>query len=112
MKSVILKNTIGSCIMENLKVTCSETNTHIESSYKIRKTRDMMRFLVSVRRGVSHDMAVWNRSIRSQIIEWQAHNIAYMLHFFRKRAKDLDLEFPKKRLQWACFCVASWFYPF
>ena len=46
--------------MEALKVTCTETNTHIEASYKVRKTGDMVRFLVSVRRESAQEMAIGN----------------------------------------------------
>ena len=96
--------------MEALKVTCTETNTHIEASYKVRKTGDMVRFLVSVRRESAQEMAIWQRSLRSQVVEWRAHNLAYLLHLYRRRAQDLDLEFPQKWYQRACYYVASWIY--
>ncbi len=96
--------------MEKLDIIFSETNTHITNSYKVKNTRAIIRRVLSARREASPDMAVNKRSVKSQVIEWRAHNLSYYLHLFRKRTVDIDLEYPQKPMQRACYAIASLFY--
>lgn len=74
-------------------ISVSENNTHIEDSYKITKNKVMYNILNQIRISNIHNrnLAIFNRSLKSMIIEWRAHNLLYKLHICRERTRNVDL---------------------
>ena len=70
----------------------------------------MVAFLTQLRENASTDMAINQRSMKSLVAEWRAHNFFYELHVFRSRTRDVDIE---RHQNWwrEAFCrVVSFFY--
>ena len=85
-------------------------NTHINDSISVRSKEEMRDYLRQVRESVSPEMAVCRRDIESMVREWRSHNLFYLLHVFRSRTKDVDLELKQSRPR-ELFCrVVSFFY--
>lgn len=88
----------------------SRENTHILDSNLVRSKADMRRYLQEVRSKASPDMAVCRRDMESMVREWRAHNFFYLIHVFRSRTKDVDLELQQCWYR-ELFCgVVSFFY--
>ena len=96
--------------MEITNATTTPTNTHITDSCLV-KSKDAMRaYLEGLRETVDPEMAVNQRDIESQVREWRSHNLFYLLHVFRSRTKDVDLELHQTWYR-ELFCrVVSFFY--
>ena len=85
-------------------------NTHINDSISVRSKAEMRDYLQQVRESVSPEMAVCRRDIESMVREWRSHNFFYLIHVFRSRTKDVDLEL-KQAWPRELFCrVVSFFY--
>ena len=69
----------------------SPTNTHIMDSYKVKSKADMREYLQRLR-DLTIDYAVNRRDLESMVREWRSHNLFYLLHIFRSRTRDVDLE--------------------
>lgn len=69
----------------------SPTNTHILDSYKVKSKADMREYLQRLR-DLTIDYAVNRRDLESMVREWRSHNLFYLLHIFRNRTRDVDLE--------------------
>lgn len=75
-----------------LKVNATETNTHIENSYKVKSLSDMCEVLKLIKKECkSKKLAINKLSIDSMIDEWRVHNLLYDFHIQRSRTKDVDL---------------------
>lgn len=63
-------------------------NVHIEDSYKIKDKDKQIKILEYLHKSYS-----WfkERSIKSYLREWRAHNRLYKLGLFRRHTKDVDL---------------------
>lgn len=80
--------------------TYTENNVHIEDSCTVAK-KDMEGALLAIH--IAHpELAVWQRSIKSLKREWLSHNFLYALGLFRRRTKDIDLNYP---LSWIVECA-------
>ena len=96
--------------MQTGKAIISPTNTHILDSYLIRSKAAIRAYLQALREQSSPEMAVNRRDLESQVREWRSHNLFYMLHIFRNRTKDVDLELQQIWYR-ELFCrVVSFFY--
>ena len=85
------------------------TNTHILDSYKVKSKEEMREYLQRLR-DLCIDRAVNLRDMESMVREWRSHNFFYLIHVFRNRTKDVDLEL---RQTWyrELFCrVVDFFY--
>lgn len=92
----------------NAKTT--PTNTHIYDSYLIRSKAAIRAYLQALREQASPEMAVNQRDLESQVREWRSHNFFYLIHVFRSRTKDVDLELQQSWYR-ELFCrVVSFFY--
>ena len=92
----------------NAKTT--PTNTHIFDSYLIRSKAAIRAYLQGLREQSSPEMAVNQRDLESQVREWRSHNFFYLIHVFRSRTKDVDLELQQSWYR-ELFCrVVSFFY--
>ena len=90
-------------------ITTAE-NTHILDSVMVRSKEDMRAFLQALRAQSSPDMAVCRRELESMVREWRSHNFFYIIHVFRSRTKDVDLELQQTWYR-ELFCrVVSFFY--
>lgn len=69
----------------------SPTNTHILDSYKVKSKAEMREYLQRLR-DLTIDYAVNRRDLESMVREWRSHNLFYLLHIFRNRTRDVDLE--------------------
>ncbi len=70
----------------------------------------MRLYLQAVRARTTSDMAVYQRDVESMVREWRAHNFFYLIHVFRSRTKDVDLELSQPWYR-ELFCrVVSFFY--
>ena len=96
--------------MDIANAITSPTNTHIVDSCTVQNKAEMRQYLAQVREAVSEDMAVNQRDMESMVREWRSHNFFYMLHVFRSRTKDVDLEL--QQTWWReLFCrVVDFFY--
>lgn len=79
-------------MMDISKAKTTATNTHILDSYLVRSKESIRAYLQALREQASPEMAVNKRDLESQVREWRSHNLFYMLHVFRSRTKDVDLE--------------------
>ena len=72
-----------------MRITYSETNTHIEDSYKAKNLNLEVMTIIRERhfRGFKS-----TRTFDSYVREWRGHNRLYKLHLFRKHTKDVDLD--------------------
>ena len=86
-------------------------NIHIEDSYKIKTLNDMYSRLAKEELLDSTSL-VWNRSRKSLIREWRAHNLLYELHISRSRTKDVDLDYPAHWYTDVVYFVLSCLYPY
>lgn len=75
------------------RLDCSENNTHIEESYRVKKRKDMKEFLKTVKLELRGDegYAIFKRSEASMIREWRVHNLFYSLGIAKERTRDVDL---------------------
>lgn len=90
--------------------TMQENNTHILDSYMVKTKEDMRVYLKKLRDLGMEQMAVNRRDVESMVREWRAHNFFYIIHVFRNRTKDVDLEL-KQTWPRELFCyVVSFFY--
>lgn len=78
--------------MDIANAITSPTNTHIVDSCQIRSKADIRAYLQELRDASPEEMAVNRRDLESMVREWRSHNLFYMLHVFRSRTKDVDLE--------------------
>ena len=90
--------------------TTTPENTHILDSALVKSKEDMRSYLRQVRAQASPDMAVCRRDLESMVREWRSHNFFYLIHVFRSRTKDVDLELCQTWYR-EFFCwVVSFFY--
>lgn len=96
--------------MQTNNAIVTEANTRIVDSISVTTKADMRRFLTEVRATAAPEMAVNQRDLESMVREWRSHNLFYILHVFRSRTKDVDLEL--KQPWWReLFCrLVSFFY--
>lgn len=88
----------------------SENNTHIQDSFSLRTKDEIRAYLQQLRDICIESMAVNRRDMESQVREWRAHNLFYLLHVFRSRTKDVDLEVQQSWWR-ELFCrVIDWLY--
>lgn len=96
----------------SLRVDCTEDNTHIESSYKIKKIGAMRALLESHRDSpVYSGMAITKRSVSSMIMEWRAHNLLHALGVARSRTESVDLDYPQAWYYKVGYFVLGCLYP-
>ena len=97
-------------IIELTNAQTSPKNTHILDSVLIKSKEDMRVYIRALRTQCPPDMAVCQRDLESMVREWRAHNFFYMIHVFRSRTKDVDLEL-KQSWPREVFCwVVNFFY--
>ena len=97
-------------MMDFSKAIVSTTNTHIVDSCQIKGKDDIRAYLEGLRELASPEMAVNQRDLESQVREWRSHNFFYLIHVFRRRTKDVDLELCQSWWR-ELFCrVVDWFY--
>lgn len=92
-----------------IAASASRENTWIEGSHRVKRRKDMKAVLWLIRDRVETDCMVWQRSVKSQIREWRAHNLLYALGIARKRTADVDLD-AEPAWRRACFFVLSCLY--
>ena len=80
--------------MPKLRYTMTLENLHIYSSYKVSKTQ--MEGELNYIKYLYPSCHVWQRSMRSLVLEWVAHNALYALGIKRSRTRDTDLEYPQQ----------------
>ena len=97
-------------MIETSKAILTEENTHIVDSCEVKSKEEMTDYLTRLRKNASEEMAVNQRSMKSLVAEWRAHNFFYGLHVFRSRTHDVDME--RHQSWWReAFCrVVSFFY--
>ena len=94
--------------INNAKIT--PNNTHILDSYMIRSKEAIRAYLQGLREQATPEMAVNQRDLESQVREWRSHNFFYLIHVFRSRTKDVDLELHQTWIR-ELFCrVVNFFY--
>lgn len=99
--------------MENniLKVIVSETNTHIDNSFRIIYKEDMEDLLNEYRHkynsSIFSNFIINRRSIKSMVYEWAAHNLLYQLGLFKSHTKDVDLD-DEPLYRRICYYVLGW----
>ena len=96
----------------SLRVDCTEDNTHIESSYKVKKI-SAMRALLESHRGlpVYSGLALTKRSVSSMVMEWRAYNLLHALGVARSRTESVDLAYPQAWYYKVGYFVLGCFYP-
>ena len=79
-------------MMDINNASLAPTNTHIVDSCLIKSKEDIRAYLQELRDTSAPEMAVNQRDLESQVREWRSHNFFYLMHVFRSRTKDVDLE--------------------
>lgn len=96
----------------SLRVDCTEDNTHIESSYKIKNISAMRALLESHRDSpVYSGLAITRRSVSSMIMEWCAYNLLHALGVARSRTESVDLDYPQAWYYKVGYFVLGCLYP-
>ena len=91
-------------------IKVSKNNIHIENSYEVKTRNDMQLVLNDIR--AHHSLVycdVLLRTDKSLINEWCAHNLLYNLHLFRKHTKDVDLNYPQRKIVEIAYSIISAF---
>lgn len=88
-----------------MKYTITQSNLHLVDSHKVSK-RYFDRELARIK-GLHPSSDVWLRGERSLEREWATHNALYVLHLFRSRTKDCDLNHPQKWYARVAYAVAG-----
>ena len=81
--------------MEDFSYTISPNNIHLESSFLVRKEA-FERELLAMREKYPDSMVWKNRSLKSLVREWAAHNALFALGIFRSRTCHTDLNWPQR----------------
>ena len=72
-----------------MKVSYTETNTHVEDSYLV---TDISLEVMSIIRERHYRKLPVTRTFESYVREWKGHNNLYSLGLFRSHTKDVDLD--------------------
>lgn len=91
-----------------MEISVSPNNIHINDSYKIKSKRDMLSVINKIRSTYQSD--VLNRTDKSLLNEWAAHNLCYNFHLFRSHTKDVDLDCPQKKYLSVCYNIVGFIY--
>ena len=89
-------------------IKVSKNNIHIENSYETKTRNDMQLVLNDIR--AHHSLGYCNVLLitdKSLINEWCAHNVLYHLHLFRKYTKDVDLNYPQRKIVEIAYSIIS-----
>ena len=73
------------------KVSDDKMTVTIYDSYKIKPWYIMSVILYNINCSLKGEGIFSKKYISDMIIEWQAHNLLYGLHLFRKHTKDVDI---------------------
>lgn len=92
-----------------LKVTSSDSNLHIEDSYKVKLYSDMLYILECIDVG-SLSRVFQERTYKSMVREWRAHNLLHSLGIQRKRTGSVDLNLGDPWYIRAVYYILSKFY--
>ena len=97
--------------MPKLRYTMTLENLHIYGSYKVSKKQ--MEGELNYIKYLYPSCHVWQRSMRSLVLEWVAHNALYALGIKKARTKDVDLNFPLRWwIEWAYRIAGVLAWPF
>lgn len=91
-----------------MEISVSSNNIHINDSYKIKSKKDMLSIINKIRKTYQSD--VLNRTDKSLLNEWGAHNLCYNLHLFRSHTADVDLDYPQKKYLSVCYDIIGFVY--
>lgn len=91
-----------------MEISVSSNNIHINDSYKIKSKKDMLSIINKIRKTYQSD--VLNRTDKSLLNEWGAHNLCYNLHLFRSHTADVDLDYPQKKYLSVCYNIVGFIY--
>lgn len=91
-------------------INISDSNLHIENSYKIKNCQDMDYILNDIRKGYGNLKILKNRDNKSLIEEWGAHNLLYNMGLFKSHTKDVDLNYPQSKVVSFIYKVLSCIY--
>lgn len=96
---------------KSIKVTCSENDTCIINSYRIKKRKDMKIILEKIRVKVPDAPYAINKlSINEMVNEWRVHNLLYSLGIEKDRTCSVDLNTPKPWYADIAYKILSVFY--
>ena len=96
------------------KFNISEKNIQIVDSYKVKDEREMKVILnyLRAKRKCKKDV-LEQRSEKSLITEWRAHNFLYFFHIFRNGTNNVDLDTYKSNKTYMIFYhIMSFCYTF
>ena len=71
-----------------------ENRIKVYDSYSVPKADIEKELLKLKERYPEH--CIWNRSMRSLVLEWAAHNLLYSLNIRTEKTKDVDLDYPQE----------------
>lgn len=81
---------------KGLKILLSDSNIHIENSYKVSGRKDMEKVLKYLRKNYACNIILSNRDNASMINEWVSHNRLYRLSIAKEHTESVDLNYPQK----------------
>lgn len=97
---------------DGVRVDCTEGNTHIEESYKVKSIKMMRAILTSRREApILSGLAITKRSVLSMLMEWRAHNLLHALGVARSRTESVDLDYPQAWYYKVGYFVLGCLYP-
>lgn len=93
-----------------IDITISDTNIHIQDSYKVKKASQMKYVLALLKQNYPSN-EVLKRSELSLLNEWRVHNLCYTLGIFKSHTKDVDLNLISNFSNFL-YSLLSPFYPY
>lgn len=88
-------------------------NIHIHNSYQVTKTEDMKMILDTIIGKSFYSKmtaAGFNRSKRSMLREWKAHNVLYNHNYQPNRTRSVDLDQNESTLRRIAYFILSLFH--
>ena len=86
-----------------VKISNKNKNIKVVDSYKITNKKDMLHFLKTL------PLELVNRSAKSCLNEWIAHNRLYKLGLFKEHTMDCDLSANESLFRRICYWLLSRF---
>jgi hypothetical protein len=93
-----------------ISVLASKENTQIVDSYKIKRIKDQLSIIKSIRKRAAKNYAIHRINLFNMINEWRAHNLLYDLGLYRNSTQHVDLDLKEPWYRRVLYTILSLFY--
>lgn len=94
----------------DLKVNIGEYDIQVVDSYKIKKRKDIKKYITELKAEYCSHPVFVNISEKTLISEWCVHNLLYKLNILKSRTKDVDFNSNKSKIEIVLYRLLSIFY--